>query len=185
MAETSTTTKSTKSTILADLKNASPIAIVKVGLTLLILGTIVYFVIKYWKYFKVGAGLIAAATALPFLADVIGGVLGVGGSVVAFLVGFYKKRIAKAEEDQKNATTEEEKDQIQSELEDNLTNTSETVKAKASGVDPDSTEPINLGDTTSGVSAAVSNDMSYEEAQATGEGAVSDGMNEVNEMTQE
>lgn len=71
---------------LADWFNNTPLPtkLKQVG-TVFVFAVLVYFVIKYWKvikYLGLGLGLMAA---LPFLADIIGGVIGVAGTVGAFL----------------------------------------------------------------------------------------------------
>jgi hypothetical protein len=151
-----------KTGLIADLKKANPITIIKVGLTLLILGIIVYFVIKYWKWFKVGAGLLAAAAAFPFLIDIVAGVIGTSVSAVAAIIGFFKKRI-------KDGATEEE-----------LKNTAETVKEQAKNTDPEAESTTLTGN--NGQSIEANANESIEENEQKGEDLADSGATELESM---
>ncbi len=56
----------------------------------IIVGIILYFIIRYWKMMKVlGFGL-ALAAALPILTDAIAAILSVTGGVIAAMLAAYK-----------------------------------------------------------------------------------------------
>lgn len=160
-----------------------PITVIKVALTVLLLGIILYLVIKYWKWFEAGAGLIAVGTALPFLKNVIAGIFGVGSAIFAAAAAFIKKRFDKAEKD-KEGKTEEEKEQIDAEAKQDVSDTVDTMKTSVDTVPPGYEGKINVGTDQASVSGTIETD-DPEGASEVGEQLADEGGNSISEFTPE
>lgn len=115
-----------------------PIKVVKVLLTVAIVGAIVFFAIKYRKWFEAGAGLLAVAAAGSFLLDIVAGLIGSVGAV-GTAVAAVKKVFKKAEADKASASTPEELKDIDLKAKNAAKAIGEAVEGFKSSIQPGST----------------------------------------------
>lgn len=129
----------------------------KISIVLLIIGIIVYFVVKYWKYIEIAGlvlgGLLAAAAVAPILAPILAGLAGL--AVGAFGWAYGKLKTTKELSDDAKASGDTAKakaieDETKNTLESDSQNLSDKITENNNQADPNPTVPFQNGDIPTG-----------------------------------